>query len=369
MADRYPNRPFPADDYDRGSDQHGSGAGESDPLAELARLIGQTDPFGSDGPRQSCAAAAARVSNHRRAYQAADRRGRAARGRSAAMDTACEYPASAGGKAGAAEPFRAAGGLFERGLSGPERSGSGLSRAPCIRCIAMRRSPARIRAATGLPQTTIRRKIMPIRRAMTMRFTASSKTARRISSASRPIPTIPMPIRMAMRKRRKKPPKRRGGLMTVAAVLALAVVGTGAAFAYRTYVGSPRSGDPPIIRADNSPTKIVPAPGDASDKTPDRMPTGDGTEKLVPREETPVDVNARAAGPRVVFPPLNPNDNPPSPASVASSAMSPPMPPVPPFLRTARCPTASRARSGPSRSTAISPTPRRSRFRARGSTG
>src|SRR5215475_1564267 len=49
MADRYSNRPFPADDYNRGSDQHGSGGAESDPLAELARLIGQTDPFGSPG--------------------------------------------------------------------------------------------------------------------------------------------------------------------------------------------------------------------------------------------------------------------------------------------------------------------------------
>ena len=56
------------------------------------------------------------------------------------------------------------------------------------------------------------------------------------------------------------PKKRSSGLMTVAAVLALAVVGTGAAFAYRTYVGSPRSGEPPIIKADNSPTKVVPAP-------------------------------------------------------------------------------------------------------------
>ena len=46
MADRYQDRPFPADDdYDRGDDQHASAEGESDPLAELARLIGQTDPF------------------------------------------------------------------------------------------------------------------------------------------------------------------------------------------------------------------------------------------------------------------------------------------------------------------------------------
>jgi SPOR domain len=119
------------------------------------------------------------------------------------------------------------------------------------------------------------------------------------------------------------PKKRSSGLMTVAAVLALAVVGTGAAFAYRTFVGSPRSGEPPIIRADNSPTKVVPAPSDAGAKTPDRMLSGDGGEKLVSREETPVDVNSRSGGPRVVFPPLNQNANPPPAASVSPSAPMP----------------------------------------------
>ncbi|MCJ9734755.1 SPOR domain-containing protein, partial [Bradyrhizobium sp. PRIMUS42] len=44
MAERYQDRPFPSDDYGRGGDPHGSRT-ESDPLAELARLIGQTDPF------------------------------------------------------------------------------------------------------------------------------------------------------------------------------------------------------------------------------------------------------------------------------------------------------------------------------------
>jgi hypothetical protein len=116
--------------------------------------------------------------------------------------------------------------------------------------------------------------------------------------------------------------KRGGGMMTVAVVLVLAVVGTGAAFAYRTFAGSPRSGEPPIIKADNSPTKIVPAPSDGSAKVPDRMATGDGKEKIVPREEAPVDVTART-GPRVVFPPLNPNSNPPSAASVAPAGVLP----------------------------------------------
>jgi hypothetical protein len=120
-----------------------------------------------------------------------------------------------------------------------------------------------------------------------------------------------------------EPRRRSSGLITVAAVLALAVVGTGAAFAYRTYVGSPRSGDPPIIKADNTPTKVIPAQADAPAKTPDRMAAGDGTEKIVSREETPVDVNAKAGGPRVVFPPLNANANPPPVTSVAPAAPPP----------------------------------------------
>jgi len=50
MADRYQDRPFPDDgDYDGAGDQSGAGRGEGDPLAELARLIGQTDPFGTMG--------------------------------------------------------------------------------------------------------------------------------------------------------------------------------------------------------------------------------------------------------------------------------------------------------------------------------
>ncbi len=117
-------------------------------------------------------------------------------------------------------------------------------------------------------------------------------------------------------------PKRRGGMVTVVVVLALAVLGTGGAFAYRTYMGSVRSGEPPIIRADAGPTKVVPAPADGSIKVPDRMSSGDGTEKIVPREEAPVDLNARS-GPRVVFPPLNQNGNPPAPAAVAQAAPPP----------------------------------------------
>ena len=46
MTDRYQDRPFPADHgYDRGENPHAPARQEGDPLAELARLIGQTDPY------------------------------------------------------------------------------------------------------------------------------------------------------------------------------------------------------------------------------------------------------------------------------------------------------------------------------------
>ena len=109
-----------------------------------------------------------------------------------------------------------------------------------------------------------------------------------------------------------EPRTRSGWVVTIAAVLALAVVGTGAAFAYRTFVGSPRSGEPPIIKADNSPTKVVPAQSDGgASKIPDRMPSGGGGERLVSREEAPVDVNSKSGSSRVEFPPLNQNSTPP----------------------------------------------------------
>lgn len=112
---------------------------------------------------------------------------------------------------------------------------------------------------------------------------------------------------------------RRKGLATVAAVVALAVVGTGAAFAYRTFVGTTRSGEPPIIKADAGPNKVVPPSAEnAGKQIQDRMAAGNSIEKLVSREEQPVDVKDIAkSGPRVVFPPLNQNANPPSTASVA----------------------------------------------------
>jgi hypothetical protein len=119
-----------------------------------------------------------------------------------------------------------------------------------------------------------------------------------------------------------KPRTRRLGMVTVAAALALAVVGTGAALTYRTYVGSPRSGETPIIRADISQTKVMPVQSDGvASKIPDRMPPSDGGEKLVSREEAPVDVDARFGAPRVELPPLNQSSSAPPVASISPAVL------------------------------------------------
>jgi sporulation related protein len=113
------------------------------------------------------------------------------------------------------------------------------------------------------------------------------------------------------------PEKRRGGLMTIAVVVALAVFGTAAAFGYRAWTAPTKPGEPPVIKAEQTPTKTVPAqPGDgqASKQTYDR-PSDRGGERIVSREEQPTDVRPPSrpvtpgvigggSGPANVLPPL-----------------------------------------------------------------
>jgi hypothetical protein len=89
------------------------------------------------------------------------------------------------------------------------------------------------------------------------------------------------------------PPRRRVGVMAIAAVFALAVIGTAGAFGYRALFGSSGSNlPPPVIKADTQPSKIVPANANkASNKLiTDRVGDHAQDEKLVSREEKPVDM-------------------------------------------------------------------------------
>jgi hypothetical protein len=309
MADRYQDRPFPADDdHDRRGGQHAPALAESDPLAELARLIGQNDPIAGSMGR----------ANHQVQPRAAERD----QHRSPAVPD--DAPAA--------------------------------SPPPWMQRATRQEVPQR----QELPQVEYPEDppspVHPVHRYATPRAAAPEPNYHDAPPFAETDPEPePDPSRYDDALYGQADPgteepqydqayaeddpygyqdgygdddveeparKRGGGLMTVAIVLALAVVGTGGAFAYRTYVGTPRSGEPPIIRADAGPTKIVPSPANGTSKLPDRLVAGDGSEKIVPREEAPMDVNAKS-GPRVVFPSLNQNANPPSPASVASTTLPP----------------------------------------------
>jgi SPOR domain len=88
--------------------------------------------------------------------------------------------------------------------------------------------------------------------------------------------------------------KKRSTTRVVAAVLGLAVFGTAAAFGYRTIFKAAPSGSPPapIIRADNSPTKITPVSADANAKPATGVFDDRSKEQLIPRDEEPVNVAA-----------------------------------------------------------------------------
>lgn len=330
MADRYQNRPFSSDDYGRGADQHGKV--ETDPLAELARLIGQTDPFAAQGGPQPAPASAQTYQDDdylQDDYQQdyADQAAAPQPGPPSWMRRANVQPQPA------PEPdypvavnpvhplhrYSAQPAAPEPEFHQPQAHQDRAYQDQAYQHQAYHQEQAQDDQAYEAPYE----QPDPTRYddALYGRLESGEQDFQREPA----YPDDPYAFQSDYPEADlDEPRKSRGGMMTVAAILALAVVGTGAAFAYKTYIGSPRSGEPPIIKADNTPTKIVPAPSDSSAKVPDRMVSGDGSEKIVPREEAPVDVNTKAAGPRVVFPPLNQNANPPPVASVSPSNVPPP---------------------------------------------
>jgi len=129
--------------------------------------------------------------------------------------------------------------------------------------------------------------------------------------------------------------RRRGGFIFVAAMFGLAVLGTAGAFAYLTMFGGPMLPSlPPIIRAEGGPNKIVPSgatsPGGIS-RQAEANSAGSG-ERLVSREEQPVDVPAPvSARPRAVSTvPIFPDPAPAPPPGGAAAFPPSPAPSVQP---------------------------------------
>jgi hypothetical protein len=103
--------------------------------------------------------------------------------------------------------------------------------------------------------------------------------------------------------------RRRLSILAVAAVVALAVVGTAGAVGYRALFGSSGSSPPPVIKADATPSKVVPpTKSEQSNKLIyDRVGERSSGEKLVSREERPLDINK--APQAVAFPNALPGSN------------------------------------------------------------
>jgi sporulation related protein len=309
MAERYQDRRFPAhDDYGRGTDQHDQRA-ESDPLAELARLIGQNDPFamGRSQPQAT------------QRHQAPQYQPEQYEPEQYEQDS---YEPEPDRPAGPPPWMQRANARAQQPAPPSEpQYDDEADYQPSQMHPLHRHAQQQAAPAPQQPQYEDEPQYAEEQQADTSRY--DDALYGKLESAQDyqrdpAYPDDPYAYQGAYDEEAEEPPRKRGGMIMVAAVLVLAVLGTGAAFAYRSFIGSPRSGEPPVIKADNSPTKIVPAQSDTP-KAPDRMTFGDGNEKIVPREENPVDINARS-GPRVVFPPLNQNANPPPPASVAPNA-------------------------------------------------
>jgi hypothetical protein len=307
MADRYQDRAFPAGgDYNRDGRARSSDNTESDPLAELARLIGQNDPFGGRPP-----IGRANLTVHPQARPA---------------EPPPSYDNYADDNDADPEPEQAPAlpSWMQRAArqepAPPPQDDYPSAVHPLQRYAAAHPptepedyDPAHLFADT--PHEPQEPDLSRYDEALYGGFYSQAQNAEHDQAYA----DDGYGYEEDQNFEAMDPPRRRGGMITVIAVLALAVFGVGGAFAYRTYTGSARTGEPPIIRADAGPTKIIPAPADGGTKVPDRMTTGDGTEKMVSREETPIDPAARS-GPRVVFPPLTPNGSMPMPSSVVPSS-------------------------------------------------
>ena len=130
---------------------------------------------------------------------------------------------------------------------------------------------------------------------------------------------------------------RRSGLVVILAMLGLVMIGAGGAFAYRSMFGGAilAPSMPPVIKANDAPNKIVPNRGDAQSaaSNPAGAATPGSPEKLVSREEQPVAIQPPNAPPRVVSTiPLLPA---PGAAPFGPPAAVAPAPPAAPSLPSA----------------------------------
>jgi hypothetical protein len=124
------------------------------------------------------------------------------------------------------------------------------------------------------------------------------------------------------------PPRtaRGNGLVTAAVLVGCALLGTAGAYGYRSYYSGARTTDAPIISADPTPSKMVPATASLDPGKPVQERIGDKApdERVVTHQEEPVTLGTANPNPapRVVLPaPFapTPNARPPAPPTSTSA--------------------------------------------------
>jgi hypothetical protein len=134
------------------------------------------------------------------------------------------------------------------------------------------------------------------------------------------------------------PPRSRAthGVLTAIVLVGCGILGTAGAYGYRTYYTGARPTDAPIIAAEKSPNKMVPASvgGDAGKSIQERLGEKAANERVVTRQEEPVTF-ADPSGPRVVLPaPFTTSPGPGPSVQSSSGAPSSAVPTEPKKVRT-----------------------------------
>jgi len=264
MADEHSPRSYRSNEtIARSGQARGSSQPAADPLAELARLIGQEDPFGDFGRETSRRATPAAEPPTDWSAPPAATYAQSPQAQGYAANDAAAMPHDAGGHYQGEPEIPAY--LMQRGTA------QGYAQQPAYAQEAYAQQ-----AYPGAPQLGPEDQDL--------------------------YDDLP-------------PQRRRLGVVAIAGVMALAVIGAAGAFGYRAVFGSGTRMPPPVIKADTAPSKIVP---EKTAKDPNKVITervnGAG-EKIVSREETPVDIQDKIATP--VFPP-------PGAAGTQSASAMPP---------------------------------------------
>jgi hypothetical protein len=296
------NAPAESRDAESTDSASGDDATRSDPLAELARLIGQSDPFadsgqngGQDRGRNSAQAAAARPQGE---FAASDwRRTAAALARESMRSPPLADPRheEADPALSAADPYRT---------------------APDDRFA----QPARHATLDDERDASTRYRDEP-------HFSEDGEEPRNAPPAEAQQAGdenyfFDGEVQADDRFYDDPPRVRRGnGLITAVVLVGCAMLGTAGAYGYRTYYTGTRPADAPIISADPTPSKLVPAAATAdaqAGKSGERVTN----ERIVPRQEEPVTL-PDANNPRVVQPAFTspPGAKPPSPQAAQAAAV------------------------------------------------